>query len=51
MPNDRELEASAEEYPDKELKTSVEGCPDREPETSADEFTGPNEQRWRFLDG
>ncbi|KAN0067984.1 hypothetical protein V8E54_013912 [Elaphomyces granulatus] len=62
---DRELEASAEEYPDKELKasvvkelgppaqtiTSVEGCPDRELETSVEEFMGPNEPRWRFLDG
>jgi hypothetical protein len=31
--------------------TSVEGCPDRELETLVEEFMGPNEQRWRFLDG
>ena len=54
---DRELEASAEEYPDKELKASAikewihRGGMPIELETSAEEFTEPNEQCWRFLDG
>ncbi|KAN0077592.1 hypothetical protein V8E54_005896 [Elaphomyces granulatus] len=31
--------------------TSMEECPDRGLEALTEEFTGSNEQRWRFFDG